>query len=85
MKDSVKLHEVTIGIKMTKPYSCLLEDKNLIIAPQDKGEPPSWIPRFHGERVVWVDRGIFEILKKEIHNKPCLICPYEVKKYCEND
>ena len=31
---------------------CRLEDPMLVVAPHDKGEPPSWVPVFHGEDVV---------------------------------
>lgn len=61
---------------------CRLEDPMLIVAPHDKGEPPSWVPAFHGEDVVWVEREIFDELKKLRHKKPCKICPIEIKKKC---
>ena len=70
-------------VKMETKNICRLEDPMLIVAPQDKGEPPSWVPAFHGEEVIWVEREIFDKLKKLRHNKPCKICPIEIKKKCK--
>lgn len=62
--------------------SCRLEDEDFILAPQDKGEPPSWVPALRGKRVVWVDRKLFEQIKKRRHEKPCEICPDNIKTNC---
>lgn len=62
---------------------CLLIDPKVIVAPQDKGEPPSWVPAWHGEKVFWVNRPIFNQLKEKRHKKPCKICPDEIKKKCQ--
>lgn len=62
---------------------CRLKDPMLIVAPQDKGEPPSWVPAWHGEKVVWVDRKIFDKLKRLRDEKPCEICPVEIKEDCK--
>lgn len=70
---------------MSKENICRLVDPTLIVAPHDIGEPPSWVPAFHGEEVVWVDRKIFEQLKELRDNKPCGICPIEIKKKCKID
>lgn len=68
---------------MNKENICRLVDPKLIIAPHDKGSPPSWVPAFHGEEVTWVDREIFDKLKKLGDDKPCDICPIEIKENCE--
>lgn len=68
---------------MSEENICRLVDPRLIVAPQDKGSSPSWVPAFHGEEVVWVDREIFDKLKKLRYEKPCDICPIEIKKKCE--
>lgn len=68
---------------MSKEDICRLVDPELIVAPHDNGSPPSWVPAFHGEEVVWVDREIFDKLKKLRDNKPCEICPIEIKKNCK--
>lgn len=68
---------------MNKENICRLVDPELIIAPQDNGSPPSWVPAFHGEEVVWIDREIFGKLKKLRDDKPCEICPIEIKKKCK--
>ena len=68
---------------MSKENACRLVDPTLIVAPQDKGESPSWVPAFNGEEVVWVDRETFDKLKKLRENKPCDICPMEIKKKCK--
>ena len=68
---------------MSKENICRLVDPELIVAPHDKGSPPSWVPAFHGEEVVWVDREIFDKLKKLRDEKPCEICPVEIKKKCK--
>lgn len=70
---------------MSKENICRLLDSTLIVASHDKGEPPSWVPAFRGEEVVWVDREIFEQLKELRDNKPCGICPKEIKKNCKID
>jgi hypothetical protein len=70
-------------MNMSEENICRLVDPRLIVAPQDKGSPPSWVPAFHGEEVVWVDREIFDKLKKLRDDKPCNICPTEIKKKCE--
>ena len=70
---------------MSKENICRLVDPTLIVAPHDNGEPPSWVPAFRGEEVVWVDREIFEQLKELRNNKPCDICPKEIKKNCKID
>lgn len=68
---------------MKEENICRLLDPNLIVAPHDKGSPPSWVPAFHGEEVVWVDREIFDKLKELRDNQPCNICPNEIKKKCK--
>jgi hypothetical protein len=66
-----------------KKIECELVSPNLIIAPQDPGSPPSWVPAFHGEKVIWVDRAIFNQLKKYRVNKPCHVCPNELRSNCK--
>lgn len=68
---------------MSKKDICRLVDSELIVAPHDEGSPPSWASAFRGEEVVWVDREIFDKLKKLIDEKPCEICPAEIKKKCK--
>lgn len=63
--------------------SCRLEDTNFILAPQDKGEPPSWVPAIHGEQVEWVDRELFDKIKARRHDKPCELCTTGIKERCE--
>lgn len=60
----------------------LSDDPGLIVAPHDKGEPPSWVPALHGEQIVWVDREIFDKLKELRNKKPCNICPKEINEKC---
>ena len=60
----------------------IADDKNLVILPQDKGEPPLWYPAFAGVVGVYVPRDVFDKLKKLRYSKPCGYCPDEVKKEC---
>ena len=58
------------------------EDRYLIIVPQDKGEPPNWVPVREIDEVHWVDRDTFNYLKTNRHNQPCDKCPIPVKDKC---
>jgi len=69
--------------KTTFGMDCLLTDPMVILAPQDKGEPPSWVPAWHGETIFWVDRRLFNQLKENRTKKPCKICPEEISKKCQ--
>jgi len=65
--------------------NCILNDpEQVMIGVQDRGEPPSWMPRFAYKDaiLVWLYRDKFEILKKRRNDKPCDICPSKVKKHC---
>ncbi|MBK5191215.1 MAG: hypothetical protein JJE19_06955 [Methanosarcinales archaeon] len=79
----MKIHCSILGC--CEEDKCRLLDPQLIVAPRDKGEPPLWVPAWHGEDVVRVDRDLFEKLKKLRHeyDKPCNICPDEIKSKCE--
>jgi len=68
-----------------KPNDCYLMNPKLIVAPQDKGSPPSWVPAWNNERVVWVDRELFDKLLKLREHKPCDICPKDVKDICHKE
>jgi hypothetical protein len=65
-----------------RPRVCFLTDPMLIVAPHDPGSPPSWVPHFHGEMIVWVDRPIFDKLVKLRDLRPCDICPSDVQLKC---
>lgn len=60
----------------------LLSDK-LMLAPDEPGEPPSWVPAYPGVEILWVDEELFDQLKKLKYEMPCYICPDEIKKKCE--
>lgn len=60
----------------------LLSDK-LVLAPEDPEGPPSWAPSQPGVEILWIDRKLFDKLKKLKHEMPCHICPDEIKKKCE--
>lgn len=60
----------------------LAEDNNLALLPLDKGSPPPWYPAFAGVEGVYVERELFDKLKKRRYGKPCDICPDEVKTKC---
>jgi hypothetical protein len=65
--------------------NCILNDpEQVMIGVQDRGEPPSWVPRFayRDAILVWLYRDEFNILVKRRYDKPCDICPKEVKKAC---
>lgn len=62
--------------------TCKLTDHKLIIAPQDHGEPPNWVPYVPGRMVVWVDRVLFDMLKARRFEMPCDICPDEIRRVC---
>ena len=67
--------------------NCLLLDPEAVmILPRDKGEPPSWGPRFAylNAMVVWLDREEFNELQKHKNTRPCDICPSKVKQECMN-
>lgn len=65
---------------------CLLEDPRVTIAPQDPGEPPSWVPRpFIDSLIFWVNRDVFNNLKAKRHKKPCDICPNKIKVKCDRE
>lgn len=70
-------------IEKKKDKVCLLEDPKVVIAPQDPGEPPSWVPSLPGGRISWVNRDVFDALITRRHDKPCDICPSEIKEQCE--
>ena len=59
---------------------CLLEDSQVILAPHDPGETPSWVPSLPGDRIFWVNRDIFNTLITRRHDKTCDICPSEIKE-----
>jgi hypothetical protein len=65
-----------------KLVKCRLQDKDFILAPIDKGEPPSWVPAYNDEEVIWVNREVFDKVKAQRWFKPCSICPQEVKESC---
>jgi hypothetical protein len=65
-----------------KLVKCRLQDSDFILAPQDKGEPPNWVPAYNNEEVIWVDRKVFDKIKRLRWLKPCKQCPQEVKKSC---
>lgn len=63
---------------------CILNDpEQVLVGPQDKGEPPSWMPAFAypRARVYWLDREVFDELKRRRNRKPCNICP--AKQQCD--
>jgi len=62
--------------------TCKLTDHKLIIAPQDHGEPPAWVPYIPCRMVVWVHRELFDALKARRFEKPCDICPDTIKRLC---
>ena len=63
--------------------SCRLEDEKFCLAPQDKGEPPNWVPASLYDQVEWVDRELFDKIKAKRHEKPCELCTDAIKKQCE--
>ena len=65
--------------------TCKLLDPKLTVAVQELGCPPNWIPFFPGGWAVWVDRATFDALKARQHDKPCDICPEEVKRECNDE
>ncbi|MCK4825147.1 hypothetical protein KA005_55880 [bacterium] len=65
--------------------TCKLTDHKLIIAPQEPGKPPNWVPYMPHRKVVWVDRVLFDQLKACRYDKPCDICPDEIKKWCTDE
>jgi len=65
------------------PKGCLMVKNDLILAPHDPGSPPSWAPYHKGAEIHWVDRKLFDQLKKVRYEKPCHICPDFLKSKCE--
>ena len=66
--------------------NCLLLDPEAVmILPHDKGEPPSWGPRFAylNAMVVWLYREEFNELQRRKNTRPCDICPPRIKEKCE--
>jgi len=60
----------------------LAYDEKLIVAPQEKGEPPAWVAVSTCVEVIWVDQELYEQWKSRRYEKPCDICPKEIKGKC---
>ena len=62
---------------------CMLRNPKVVIAPQDPGQPPSWVDTANIITVIWVDRMLFNELKVRKYDIPCDICPSELKDKCK--
>jgi len=64
---------------------CLLVSDDLIVVPHDKNSPPSWAPVWLYRYSAIVDRELFDQLKARRYEKPCDICPENIKSICKSE
>lgn len=67
----------------TTTEKCKLLDPDLVVAPHGNNSPPSWVGITPGQKVVWIDTGVFGALLKRKNDMPCDICPSEIKNLCK--
>jgi hypothetical protein len=70
---------------MNEETKCRLLDDKLIVVPHDPGEPPNWAPVRPGMQLVILDRKEFDELKVRKYDRPCDICPDEIKERCNEN